>query len=139
VERTIHLSPREHPDFYAAQKFTLNITRDAMKRAGFSPSVRLFEAGACGVPVISDWWPGIEALFEPDREILISTNADDTLRFLRDYTDSDRMSIGNAARRRILAEHTPEKRALQLESYVGEVKGARAPRRAAFKPKAVPA
>lgn len=139
VERTIHLSPRQHPEFYAAQRFTLNITREAMKRAGFSPSVRLFEAGACGIPVISDWWAGIETLFTPDREILISTGPDDTLRFLRDYTDCDRLAIGHAARRRILAEHTPEKRALQLESYVDEVNGHTKRPQAIAEPRAVPA
>ncbi len=122
VERTIHLSPGEHRNFYGDQRFTLNITREAMKHAGYSPSVRLFEAGACGVPIISDWWPGIETLFEPDREILISSGTEDTLRFLRDYTDRDRMAIGQAARRRILAEHTPEKRAMQLEGYVAEAR-----------------
>jgi spore maturation protein CgeB len=136
VERTIHLNPAEHAEFYAAQKFTLNITRDAMKSAGFSPSVRLFEAGACGVPIISDWWPGLETIFEPDREILISTTPEDTLRFLRNFRESDRQAIGDAARRRILSEHTPEKRVLQLESYVDEVNG-RARRHNKAEPKAV--
>ena len=63
VDREIHLSPREHPAFYGAQRFTLNVTRAAMKQAGYSPSVRLFEAGACGVPIISDWWEGSTRLF----------------------------------------------------------------------------
>src|SRR6202008_1535808 len=60
VDVEIHLSPRQHATFYASQRFTLNVTRAAMKRAGFSPSVRLFEAGACGVPVISDSWEGLD-------------------------------------------------------------------------------
>jgi spore maturation protein CgeB len=117
VARTVHLSPREHPAFYGAQRFTLNITRQAMKQAGYSPSVRLFEAGACGTPIISDWWDGLETVLQPGKEVLLASTAEDTLRALRDYSDADRLALGEAARRRILAEHTPELRAAQLERY----------------------
>ncbi len=117
VFREIHLSPREHPAFYGEQRFALNVTRAAMKRAGYSPSVRLFEAGACAAPVISDWWEGLDSLFAPGREILVAENAEDALRLLRDTTDTDRRAIGEAARRRVLTDHTPESRALQLEGY----------------------
>src|SRR5207253_6090561 len=54
VERLEHVSPDQHRGFYSAQRFTLNLTRAAMLRAGYSPSVRLFEAAACGTPIISD-------------------------------------------------------------------------------------
>jgi spore maturation protein CgeB len=118
VDREIHLSPREHPRFYGSQRFTLNVTRDAMKKAGYSPSVRLFEAGSCGVPVISDWWEGLDTIFRPDREVLLARDSEDVLRYLRDFSDPARRAIGEAARRRILAEHTPEQRAMQLESYI---------------------
>lgn len=121
VERTYHLSPRQHPAFYGAQRFTLNVTREAMKQAGYSPSVRLFEAGACGVPIVSDWWTGLDSLFGIGNEILVSTSAEDTLRILRDTPEMRRLEIGEAARRRIVAEHTPERRAIQLENYVKEV------------------
>jgi spore maturation protein CgeB len=120
VERIVHLAPDLHPAFYASQRFTLNLTRAAMKSAGYSPSVRLFEAGACGVPIISDWWDGLDSLFRPGREILISANAEDTLRYLRDLSESARLAIGEAARARILAAHTPTHRAAQLESYLKE-------------------
>lgn len=123
VERSIHLSPREHAAFYGAQRFTLNITRDAMKKAGFSPSVRLFEAAACQVPIISDWWPGMETILTPGREVLLSSSGDETLRYLQEVPDSKRMAIAEAARRRILAEHTSEKRAEQLEAYFHEARG----------------
>src|SRR4051812_30192170 len=72
VKRITHLSPREHASFYNAQRFTLNVTRADMVRWGYSPSVRLFEAAACGVPIISDRWLGLDALFEPGKEILIA-------------------------------------------------------------------
>ena len=120
VYRDIHLSPREHPGFYAEQRFTLNVTRAAMKRAGHSPSVRLFEAGACAAPVISDWWEGLDLLFSPGREVLVAEGPEDTLRFLRDLPDADRRAIGASARARVLAAHTPEQRAMQLEGYLRE-------------------
>lgn len=122
VKREIHLSPRQHAAFYSSQRFTLNITRDAMKRAGYSPSVRLFEAAACGVPLISDWWPGLDTIFEPGREILLSASTEDTLRILRDLPDRVRARVAEAARARVLAEHTPEKRASQLEVYYAEAR-----------------
>lgn len=117
VFREIHLSPREHPAFYAEQRFTLNVTRAAMKQAGYSPSVRLFEAGACGAPIISDWWHGLDSIFTIGREALVSTGPEQTLRYLRDMRDEERLAIGAAARARILREHTPERRAMQLEEY----------------------
>jgi hypothetical protein len=95
----------------------LNITRAAMKQAGYSPSVRLFEAGACAAPVISDWWEGLDSIFEIGREVLVSGGPEQTLRYLRDVGDEQRLSVGQAARARVLAEHTPEQRALQLERY----------------------
>jgi spore maturation protein CgeB len=117
VARTIHLSPREHPAFYGSQRFTLNITRTAMKQAGYSPSVRLFEAGACAAPIISDWWDGLDTILTPGREVLIASKSDDTLRLLKDLPDDQRRAIGDAARQRMLAEHTPVQRAIQLEAH----------------------
>ncbi len=117
VDREIHLSPREHPAFYGSQRFTLNITRTAMKACGYSPSVRLFEAGACAAPVISDWWEGLDSILEPGKEVLIASSCEDALRLLRDCAEERRLEIGSAARRRILAEHTPAHRASELARY----------------------
>jgi spore maturation protein CgeB len=121
VERTIHLSPREHAGFYGAQRFTLNITRNAMKAAGYSPSVRLFEAGACGAPVISDWWEGLDGIFQIGEEVVVVENADETLRYLRTFPEPKRLALAAAARKRVLAEHTYAVRAAQLESYLKEM------------------
>jgi spore maturation protein CgeB len=115
VERIDNLPPAQHAAFYCAQRFTLNVTRADMVRAGWSPSVRLFEAAACGVPVISDWWDGLDAFFEPGHEILVAETADDVLRHLR---EGDR-AIGLRARRRVLAAHTAGHRAQELEELVG--------------------
>ena len=123
VYRDIHLSPRKHPGFYGSQRFTLNITREAMKKLGHSPSVRLYEAGACGVPIISDWWDGLDATFAIGSEVLVAESTDDVLAYLSDVPDERRRAMGACARRRILAEHTPEQRARQLESYWREAHG----------------
>jgi spore maturation protein CgeB len=121
VERFAHLAPSEHAAFYCAQRYTLNATRADMVAAGYSPSVRLFEAAACGVPVISDHWQGIETVLEPDREILIARGTDDVVRVLRDIPEERRRAIGAAARRRVMREHTADHRAKQLEDYHREV------------------
>ena len=89
----------QHATFYAAQQFTLNATRADMALRGYAPSVRLFEAAACGVPVISDRWPGIQTLFTPDEEILIAERASDVIAILGTMTDERRRTICMAARR----------------------------------------
>ncbi|MCA6125194.1 glycosyltransferase [Bradyrhizobium sp. WSM 1704] len=128
VTRIDHLAPSRHPAFYSEQRFTLNVTRADMRALGFSPSVRLFEAAACGTPIISDRWPGIETILEPQTEVLLVDDSRDVIEILRDMPDDRRRSIGARARRRILAEHTPTHRACQLESYVQEAIAQRRPR-----------
>ena len=123
VERIDHLPPSTHRSFYNSQLWTLNVTRADMVRAGYSPSVRLFEAAACGTPIISDAWPGLAEIFEPDAEILIAHSSAEALDYLRSTTEAERKSIGRRARARVLAEHTAERRAEQLESYAFEVAG----------------
>ena len=120
VERIEHLAPSGHNQFYNQQRFTLNITRQDMIKMGFSPSVRLFEAAASRVPIISDYWEGLDTFFRLDREILISRSARDTLQYLRDLPEKERKLIGENARGRVLAEHTGEHRAGELEEYVLE-------------------
>jgi spore maturation protein CgeB len=117
VHRIQHLPPKRHRGFYNAQHFTLNLTRADMIAAGFSPSVRLFEAAACGTPIISDCWDGIETLFEPGREILIARTSADVLGWIRDISEEERRSLGERARVRVLAQHTAAHRAAELEGY----------------------
>ena len=120
VERVTHLAPREHRAFYRAQRFTLNVTRADMVAAGWSPSVRLFEAAACATPIVSDWWPGLDEVLAPGREILVARSADDALRAARDLPDADRLAMGEAARARVLAAHTAAHRAAEFEAYAAE-------------------
>jgi spore maturation protein CgeB len=123
VERLDHVAPADHPRFYASQRMTLNVTRGPMAEAGWSPSVRLFEAAACGVPVVSDPWEGLETFFRPGEEILIAPGPEDVLHFL-DLPADELAAIGRRARTRVLAEHTAQCRAEQLERYVAELVGA---------------
>ncbi|MHB0858844.1 MAG: CgeB family protein [Anaerolineae bacterium] len=126
VERIYHLAPAHHRDFYTASRFTLNITRSDMVAAGYSPSVRLFEAGACATPVISDYWHGLESFFHVGDEIMVSRSAEDTLRILRTMPEDERVALGSRARQRVLAEHTAAHRAAQLESHALALLQARA-------------
>jgi spore maturation protein CgeB len=122
VERIEHVAASHHRDFYNSQRFTLNLTRADMVRAGYSPSVRLFEAAACGVPIISDYWKGLETILRPGREIIISQSAEDTRRALCGIRDRERHAIARRARTRVLSDHTAEHRAIQLETYVAEAR-----------------
>ena len=120
VERIEHVGPDGHARFYGRQHFTLNLTRADMVRLGYSPSVRLFEAAACGVPIITDWWPGLATIFAPGSEILVARDGGDVLRLLRETPEAERLALAGRARRHVLANHTAAHRAALLERYVEE-------------------
>lgn len=122
VTRLTHVAPHDHPEFYARCRFTLNVTRASMVRAGFSPSVRLFEAAACSTPIISDPWPGLETIFRPGKEILLAETTDTVLGFLRGMSDRERRTVGGAGRSRILAAHSSRHRARELEHHLCEAR-----------------
>ncbi|HZU87702.1 MAG TPA: glycosyltransferase [Stellaceae bacterium] len=112
-----HVAPRDHPRFYAAAQATLNVTRGAMAASGWCPSGRLFEAAACATAILSDWWGGLDAFFEPQREIIVVHDSEDVLAALaRD--DAELVRIGLRARERALAEHTAARRAAELEGLI---------------------
>ncbi|MGV3585683.1 MAG: CgeB family protein [Adhaeribacter sp.] len=119
-----HLPPAEHRKFYNQQRLTQNITRQDMVQAGYSPSVRLFEAAACGTPIISDYWEGLDTLFTFGSEILVTRSAQETLSYLQDIPETERLAIGEKARQKVLAHHTAAHRALEVEKYVRELQGA---------------
>jgi spore maturation protein CgeB len=121
VERIEHLPPAEHVAFYCRQRFTLNITRTDMARAGWSPSVRLFEAATCGTPVISDRWAGLDELFPYGRAVLIADTADDVMSSLCDVDDARRIRIGQSAQEIVLTSHTGLARACELEQHLHAV------------------
>jgi spore maturation protein CgeB len=126
VARIDHVGPEDHARFYASLRWTLNVTRADMRRHGYSPSVRLFEAGACGVPIISDDWPGLASLFRPGKEIVLAETMQHVLAALA-MPEAGRRAIGAAGRTRTLEAHTANTRAEQLEEYFQEARLMRAP------------
>jgi spore maturation protein CgeB len=110
-----HVSPREHPSFYCSCRMTLNVTRGAMAQMGYCPSGRLFEAAACGTPILTDWFEGLDHFFEPGAELIVAHETEQAIEALR-LPAEDLKKIGAAARERTLREHTAERRAKELES-----------------------
>jgi spore maturation protein CgeB len=118
VRRIIHLNPRWHASFYSSSLFTLNVTRQEMVSAGYSPSVRLFEAAACGSTIISDNWEGLETFLEPGVAILLPQSTDDVVSYLTEMEEKEIRRIGSNARERVLQEHTSQVRAREFENHV---------------------
>lgn len=112
-----HVSPPEHCAFFASSRLTLNVTRRDMAEMGYCPSGRLFEAAACGAPMLTDVWQGLELFFEPGREILTARSTEEALAAL-DLAPADLAAVARAARERTLDEHTSRRRAAQLISYL---------------------
>jgi spore maturation protein CgeB len=121
-----HLPPSRHPAFYCSSNITLNVTRGPMAEAGFCPSGRLFEAAACGVPVFSDSWEGIEAFYDPGSEILIGHTTEDALDMLH-RSPEELARIGRAARERTMSDHTSDERAKDLEAILESARGSLPP------------
>ena len=123
VERIDHIAPVDHPAFYAAQRFTLNVTRAAMVAAGWSPSVRLFEAASCATPIISDRWPGLSSLLQEKQAILIADDTNQIVQWLTHMPSSDRHQIGLRAQDVVLTKHTGTARAQQMLRAIAVIRG----------------
>jgi spore maturation protein CgeB len=108
-----HLPPSEHAHFYCSSRITLNITRAPMAEMGYCPSGRLFEAAACGAPVLTDSWMGLDEFFRPGDEVLVADTTEQAMGAL-EISDEQLSRIARAARERVLTDHTSERRASQL-------------------------
>jgi spore maturation protein CgeB len=139
VQRATHVAPPEHPAFYSSSQFTLNLTRADMVEAGWSPSVRLFEASACGTAMVSDKWQGIEDFLMPGEELLLVESHEEMVTILRETTEEERVRLGMRARERVLAEHSATSRARQFERIVSPLSSRPARRRSEDTFLAVPA
>ena len=118
VRHVEHLPPTEHRQFYGAQRFTLNLTRADMVACGYSPSVRLFEAAACGVPAVSDEWAGLTEVFHVDHEILVARENNDVIDILQSLPEARRSELAAAARQRALTAHSGVHRAAELDAHL---------------------
>lgn len=123
VRRIEHLNPRWHPHIYSSSRFVLNVTRRDMVTWGYSPSVRLFEAAACGATMVSDNWPGLESFFRPGTEILLPTAASDVRDYLNHMDEASIRHIGAAAQARVLESHTNKHRAIEFENAIASAAG----------------
>jgi spore maturation protein CgeB len=108
-----HVPPADHPAFYAASELTLNVTRRAMAEMGYCPSGRLFEAAACGCPLLSDAWEGLETFFVPGREILVARTREEAMEAIS-LPAGELRRLARAARERTLDEHTAARRAREM-------------------------
>jgi spore maturation protein CgeB len=113
VRRVDHVPPADHPRFHGSARLSLNITRGAMASMGYCPSGRLFEVAACGVPILTDDWEGLEEFFEPGRELLVARSAEQALEAMQ-LPDDYLREVAARARDRVLAQHTAAHRAQSL-------------------------
>jgi spore maturation protein CgeB len=116
-----HLPPADHPAFYCSSSLTVSISRQAMFENGYCPSGRLFEAAACGVPILSDNWPGLSLFFEPESEILVAEDTASALAAL-DGSPGDLANVARRARDRVMEQHTSAHRVQELEAIMDTVR-----------------
>jgi spore maturation protein CgeB len=116
-----HIPPPDHPAFFCSSRATLNITREAMARYGYCPQGRLFEAAACGTPLLTDDWEGLDTFFLPGEEVLRVTSPDDVVNALS-LSDIELRHIAECARARALSEHTGEHRVQELEAICNSLR-----------------
>jgi len=113
-----HVGTGDHNAFNASSLAVLNVARDSMAEVGFSPATRVFEAAGAGACLITDQWEGIEQFLQPGTEVLVARDGEDVAEHLRALTPGRAQQIGDAARHRILAEHTYDRRARQLDALL---------------------
>jgi len=113
-----HVFTRDHNAFNSTPLAVLNVSRDSMARYGFSPATRVFEAAGAGACLISDAWRGLDTFLEPSREVLVAESGEQVAATLRRLTPEFARAVGQAARARVLAEHTYERRIEQFESAI---------------------
>jgi spore maturation protein CgeB len=121
VRRIDHIAPAEHSSFYSSSRLTLNITRGEMAANGWCPSGRFFEAAACGTPLITDGWDGLDSFFDLQSELRVVTSAED-VEVALSSSDEELQSMANRARQRTLDEHSGKVRAHQLLQYIEEAR-----------------
>jgi spore maturation protein CgeB len=115
-----HLAPAQHAAFFCSSPLTVNVTRAEMAEEGYCPSARLFEAAACGVPVLSDAWQGLETFFTPGEEILVARDTEEAVAAVT-RSREDLARVGTRARERALAEHGADVRARELVGILDRV------------------
>jgi spore maturation protein CgeB len=117
-----HVGTSQHNVINSSARMVLNINRESMAKVGFSPPTRVFEAAGAGACLITDSWEGVEQFFEPGREILVASNAEDIVRHLREISSERAASIGRAMRARALRDHMYRIRAQHVDDILQAAK-----------------
>lgn len=118
VERVGHVGANDHNAFNTSPLAVLNVARDSMADVGFSPATRVFEAAGAGACLITDAWEGIELFLAPGEEVLVARDGQDVAEHLTTLDPARSRAIGEAARLRILAEHTYDRRAVEVDALL---------------------
>ncbi len=113
-----HVGTGDHNAFNCTPRAVLNVARDSMAQVGFSPATRVFEAAGAGACLITDHWEGIELFLEPDEEVLVARDGKDVAELLAGLTPERAAEIGEAARMRVLAEHSYTLRGAQVDALL---------------------
>ena len=113
-----HIYARDHNAFNCSPLAVLNINRESMAHTGYSPPTRVFEAAGAGACLIMDRWLGAELFLKPGKEVLLAANGNEVMAHLRNLTPDKAQRIGQAARQRVLAQHTYRHRAEQFEQLI---------------------
>lgn len=115
-----HVGTGDHNAFNCSGLAVLNVARDSMADVGFSPATRVFEAAGAGACLITDAWEGIELFLTPGEEVLVARDGQEVAEHLAALTPGRAREIGEAARRRIVAEHTYARRAAEADALIRE-------------------
>jgi spore maturation protein CgeB len=118
IERIGHLGTAQHNAFNGSPLAVLNVARDSMAEVGFSPATRVFEAAGAGGCLITDAWEGLELFLAPDEEVLVARDGQDIAEHVARLSAERAREIGEAAHRRVLAEHTYERRATEVDALL---------------------
>ena len=118
VHRAGHVGTADHNAFNCSPLAVLNVARDSMAAVGFSPATRVFEAAGAAACLITDAWEGIDMFLEPDEEVLVARDGRDVADHVAILTPERSRAIGEAARRRVLAEHTYDRRAVEVDALL---------------------
>lgn len=116
-----HVYTADHNAFNCSARAVLNISRDSMARYGFSPATRVFEAAGAAACLITDEWEGIETFLLPEKEILVARSGAEVAKIVGELTPDRARSIGEAARKRVLTEHTYTQRGKLVASILESV------------------
>jgi len=113
-----HVPPGDHNALNRSALAVLNVSRESMAANGWSPATRVFEAAGAGACLVTDAWDGIEEFLAPGEEVLVARDGAEVAELVEALDPERARQIGEAALERVLAEHTYDRRAQQVEAIL---------------------